>query len=46
MVREGFVPEDQLALLSLKDDPSALLAEMEAWVPPALGPKWIGVGET
>jgi uncharacterized protein (TIGR00730 family) len=46
MAREGFVPEDQLALLTLKDDPSALLAEMEAWVPPALGPKWIGVGET
>jgi uncharacterized protein (TIGR00730 family) len=46
MVREGFVPDDQLALLLCESDPGALLEKMSAWVPPALGPKWIDVGET
>ena len=43
MVDEGFVPADQLALLLVESDPGALLAKMEAWTPPPLGPKWIGV---
>ncbi len=41
MVAEGFIPEDQLALLLVESDPAALLARMESWSPPALGPKWI-----
>ncbi len=45
MVKEGFIPEDQLALLLAESDPSALLGRMEGWVPPALGPKWIGMGD-
>jgi hypothetical protein len=40
MVSEGFIPEDQLGLLMKDADPSALLAKMKAWTPPALGPKW------
>ncbi len=39
-VREGFIPDDQLALLMKDADPSALLARMKAWTPPVLGPKW------
>ncbi len=46
MVEEGFIPEDQRALLLVEKEPGALLARMEGWVPPALVPKWIGVGET
>jgi uncharacterized protein (TIGR00730 family) len=46
MVTEGFVPEDQLALLLVETDPSVLLTKMASWVAPALGPKWIGVEET
>jgi uncharacterized protein (TIGR00730 family) len=46
MVKEGFIPEDQLALMIVESDPRALLAKMRAWTPPALGPKWIGVGDT
>ena len=41
MVKEGFVPEDQLALLLVDADPGALLWKMRAWVPPVLGRKWI-----
>jgi uncharacterized protein (TIGR00730 family) len=40
MVREGFIPEDQLALLMKDADPGALLARMKSWTPPVLGPKW------
>jgi uncharacterized protein (TIGR00730 family) len=46
MIDEGFVPEDQRALLLVESDPAVLLARMRAWVPPALGPKWIGVEQT
>jgi uncharacterized protein (TIGR00730 family) len=46
MVTEGFIPEDQLGLLLVDADPGALLDRMAAWSPPALGPKWIGIGET
>jgi uncharacterized protein (TIGR00730 family) len=46
MVREGFIPEDQLGLLLVDEDPTALLAKMAAWTPPALGPKWIDARET
>jgi uncharacterized protein (TIGR00730 family) len=46
MVKEGFVPEDQRALLLVETDPQALLAKMEGWTPPALGPKWIDARET
>ena len=46
MVAEGFIPEDQLGLLLVDADPAALLARMGSWVPPALGPKWIGLDET
>lgn len=45
-VQEGFVPEDQVALLLCERDAGALLARMSAWKPPMLGPKWIGVGDT
>jgi uncharacterized protein (TIGR00730 family) len=41
MVREGFIPDDQLALLMKEADPRALLAKMKAWTPPVLGPKWV-----
>ncbi len=43
MVTEGFVPEDQRALLLVDADPAALLWKMEAWTPPALGDKWVGL---
>src|ERR1700729_3160337 len=43
MVTEGFVPDDQLALLLVETDPGVLLGKMANWVQPALGPKWIGV---
>jgi len=46
MVTEGFVPEDQLALLLVETDPGALIAKMDAWTPLALGPKWIDARET
>jgi uncharacterized protein (TIGR00730 family) len=46
MVDEGFVPEDQLALLLVETDPKALLARMKGWTPPALGPKWIDARQT
>jgi uncharacterized protein (TIGR00730 family) len=45
MVEEGFVPEDQRGLLLVESDPGALLAKMDAWVPPALGRKWVRPGE-
>lgn len=41
MVSEGFVPQDQVQLLLVDHEPDALLARMEAWVPPRLGPKWV-----
>ena len=40
-VREGFVPDDQLALLSVDIDARALLTKMKAWTKPVLGPKWL-----
>jgi uncharacterized protein (TIGR00730 family) len=46
MVTEGFVPDDQLALLLVETDPGVLLGKMANWVQPALGPKWIGVEQT
>jgi predicted Rossmann-fold nucleotide-binding protein len=46
LVREGFVPEDQRALLLVERDPAALLAKMNTWTPPVLGPKWIDVEQT
>jgi uncharacterized protein (TIGR00730 family) len=46
MVKEGFIPEDQLGLLLVENDPRALLAKMKGWTPPVLGPKWIGVRDT
>jgi uncharacterized protein (TIGR00730 family) len=46
MVEEGFVPEDQVALLLVESDPSALLAKMDTWKPPALGRKWVSAEET
>ena len=46
MVREGFVPDDQRQLLLVESDPDVLLAKMKAWVPPALGPKWIDARDT
>jgi uncharacterized protein (TIGR00730 family) len=46
MVEEGFIPEDQLALLLVEADPAALLERMETWAPPSLGPKWISANET
>lgn len=41
MVDEGFIPADQLALLLRDADVASLLGRMNAWTPPALGPKWI-----
>ena len=46
LIREGFVPEDQRALLLVEREPKALLAKMKGWVPPVLGPKWIGPSDT
>jgi len=46
MIQEGFIPEDQIALLLVDEDPDALLTKMESWTPPVLGPKWIGIEET
>jgi uncharacterized protein (TIGR00730 family) len=46
MVAEGFVPGDQLALLAVEEDASSLLAAMDRWTPPALGPKWIDAPTT
>ncbi len=46
MVNEGFIPDDQLELLLVESDPAALLARMESWVPPTLGPKWMSLDET
>jgi len=43
MVDEGFIPEDQLGLLLVDADPTALLAKMSAWHMPTLGPKWVGL---
>jgi uncharacterized protein (TIGR00730 family) len=40
-VREGFVPDDQLALLSVDVDARALVTKMQTWTKPALGPKWV-----
>jgi hypothetical protein len=41
MMREGFVPSDQLQLLLVESEAVALLARMQAWVPPTLGAKWV-----
>jgi uncharacterized protein (TIGR00730 family) len=46
MVTEGFVPQDQVALLLVESDPTALLARMRSWVAPVLGPKWMRPDET
>ncbi len=43
MIREGFIPEDQLALMLVGEEPAPLLERMRAWSPPALGPKWVGM---
>jgi uncharacterized protein (TIGR00730 family) len=40
-VKEGFVPEDQLALLSVDYDARALVTKMRTWTKPTLGPKWL-----
>ncbi len=40
-VREGFVPDDQLALVSTDIDARAIVTKMQTWKKPALGPKWI-----
>ena len=40
-VKEGFVPEDQLALLSVDYDARALVTKMRTWTKPVLGPKWL-----
>jgi uncharacterized protein (TIGR00730 family) len=41
-VKEGFVPEDQLGLVTIDYDARALVTKMRAWKKPALGPKWVG----
>jgi hypothetical protein len=41
VVKEGFVPEDQLALLLRESDPRVLIEKMRTWKVPALGKKWI-----
>jgi uncharacterized protein (TIGR00730 family) len=46
VVREGFVPEDQMQLFLLESDPARLIARMAAWTPPELGPKWIDQEDT
>jgi uncharacterized protein (TIGR00730 family) len=46
MVREGFIPDDQLALMLVDPDGASLLARMTSWVAPALGPKWMGLSES
>jgi len=46
MVTEGFIPDDQRGLLLVESDPATLLARMESWVAPALGPKWMRLDET
>jgi hypothetical protein len=40
-VREGFVPDDQLALVSTDIDARALVTKIQTWAKPALGPKWV-----
>jgi uncharacterized protein (TIGR00730 family) len=40
-VREGFVPDDQLALVSSDIDARALVTKMQTWTKPTLGPKWL-----
>jgi uncharacterized protein (TIGR00730 family) len=42
-VAEGFVPEDQRALLLVEREPARLLDVMASWTPPQLGPKWVGI---
>ena len=39
-VKEGFTPEDQVALLVCETDAAKLLARMGTWKPPVLGSKW------
>jgi uncharacterized protein (TIGR00730 family) len=46
VVREGFVPEDQMQLFMMESDPRRLLERMAAWAPPQLGPKWIDAEDT
>jgi uncharacterized protein (TIGR00730 family) len=46
VVREGFVPQDQMQLFLIERDPRALLDRMRAWTPPRLGPKWIDAEDT
>jgi uncharacterized protein (TIGR00730 family) len=45
-VAEGFVPDDQRALLLCHREPDALLDALAAWTPPVLGRKWIDERET
>ena len=41
MVKERFIPADQVQLMLVERDPGALLERMAAWVPPKLGSKWV-----
>jgi uncharacterized protein (TIGR00730 family) len=45
-VSEGFVPADQRGLFLVDPDPGIVLERMAAWVPPTLGPKWIGIEDS
>lgn len=45
-IAEGFVPEDQRGLILVDPDPGLLLDRMTTWVPPTLGPKWIGIEDS
>lgn len=39
-IAEGFIPEEHRALLLVDSDPAALLAKMDAYVPPGPVQKW------
>jgi hypothetical protein len=45
-IREGFIPEDQRALIIASSDPAGLLDLIARYEPPALGRKWIEKDET
>jgi uncharacterized protein (TIGR00730 family) len=45
-IEEGFVPDDQRGLILVDPDPGLLLDRMATWVPPTLGPKWIGIEDS
>jgi hypothetical protein len=45
-IEEGFIPEDQRALLIARSDPAELLELISRYEQPVLGRKWIEVGET